>query len=439
VRVAWCTPFWRESAIAAVSRSVAEAMARLCTVEIFHPPTTHPLSTELHTHPLLSGGDADCAELATFDVVAYCMGDNLPLHRAVYEASQRVPGIVVMHDVCMHHFFSELLLEQGDLARYLGEIERLYGREARDIVKRAKETGPLWSWRPVLTDQMPMFELAIRRALGVVTHSEFARTRVQAHFMGPTAALELPYATECSQSEHEPAPIDDRLLVLGIGHVNPNKRVDVVLEALAADGALAERVRYVIAGSVVPDEHRRLDRLVHDLRLEGCVELRGRVSDSELDELIHAADICINLRHPALEAASASLVNELHHGKAVIVTDTGCYAEVPDDCVVKTDPDDEAPAVLDALRRLTFDPDERARLGRRASAYSETRSRPDGYAQRFLAFADEALAARPLLQMADALGAQLRRLGVSSDMALIRTVAEMSDELFAATLPPSPA
>jgi hypothetical protein len=123
----------------------------------------------------------------------------------------------------------------------------------------------------------------------------------------------------------------------------------------------------------------------------------------------------------------------------VIVTDTGCYAEVPDDCVVKTDPDDEAPAVLDALRRLTFDPEERARLGRRARAYSETRSGPNDYAQRFLAFADEALAARPLLQMADALGSQLRRLGVSSDMALIRTVAEMSDELFAATLPPSPA
>lgn len=440
MRIAWCTPFWRESAIAAVSRAVTDELAHLCTVEIFHPPTTQPLSTELHTHPLLQGDEADCAELESFDIVAYCMGDNLPLHRAVYEASQKVPGIVVLHDLCMHHFFADLFLQHGDLGRYFGEIERLYGREARELAKRAREAGPIWSWRPVFVDQMPMFELAIRRALGVVTHSEFARARVDQQFMGPTAVVDLPHVSACSVPEDGADERDDgRVMLLGTGHVNPNKRVEVVLRALAADRELAARVRYVLAGSIESDEHRRLRALVRDLGLDHCVELPGRVSDATLDGLIHRADVCVNLRNPALEAASASLVSQMHHGKAVIVTDTGCYADVPDDCVVKTDPNDESRAVSDALRRLVSDRNERERLGARARAHALERADPSQYARRFMSFVDEALAARPLLLTADALGEQLRRIGASSDMALVRTLAQTSNELFAGAPPePSP-
>jgi glycosyltransferase involved in cell wall biosynthesis len=440
VKIAWCTPFSRESAIGAVSRAVAEQLAHHCDVEVFHPRTPHPLSTELLTHPLLSGGDDDCASLATYDVVVYCMGDNHALHRSVYEASQRVSGIVVLHDLCLHHFFADLWLQRGDLAGYLGEIERLYGREARELAKRARESGPFWSWRPVHVEQMPMFEPALLGAWGVVTHSEFARSRVAEHFMGPTVALELPLAKECFIGEGGPAPTprDDRVLLLGIGTVNANKRVDVVLHALASDRDLASRLRYAVVGSADPEERKRLSALVATLGLEDTVELAGRVSDEELDAWIHAADICVNLRSPALEAASASLVDELRHGKPVIVTDTGCYAEIPDHCVAKTNPNDEVPSVATALRRLVDDPTERHRLGASALGHAREHFAAERYAERFLAFVDDALRTRPLLLAADALGAQLRRMGATPDMPITNTVAAVSHDLFAEVPEPSP-
>ena len=67
--------------------------------------------------------------------------------------------------------------------------------------------------------------------------------------------------------------------VLSVGRLDRAKRVDLLLEALAADATL----RCVVAGDG-PDRSR-LERLAEERGLDGRVRFAGRVDDSELAEL----------------------------------------------------------------------------------------------------------------------------------------------------------
>jgi glycosyltransferase involved in cell wall biosynthesis len=67
--------------------------------------------------------------------------------------------------------------------------------------------------------------------------------------------------------------------VLSVGRLDRAKRVDLLLEAAAADGSL----RLVVAGEG-PDRSR-LEQLAHEQGLDGRVEFAGRVGEDELADL----------------------------------------------------------------------------------------------------------------------------------------------------------
>ena len=48
-----------------------------------------------------------------------------------------------------------------------------------------------------------------------------------------------------------------------------------------------------------------------------------------------ACDVCVNLRAPTMGETSGSVVRQLSLGKPVIVSDTGWFAELPDDVALK--------------------------------------------------------------------------------------------------------
>jgi glycosyltransferase involved in cell wall biosynthesis len=435
VRLAWCTPFSRHSAIGAVSRVVAEQLARTCDVEVFYPATSDPLSTALTTHPMFVGENATSV-LADFDLVVYCMGNHLWNHKSIADAQQRVPGIVILHDLVLHHFFVDHCFHsEGGKQRYLREIGRLYGAEERERARVGLESAPADRWQPVHPELTPMFELFIAGATGVVTHSEYARDRVREKFLGPVAAIPLPVVPRAHRLQSAELQDDGKVVVSTIGQINPNKQIADVIEALGRDPSLAARVRYLVVGPC-PDAHRReLEALVVEHGLEDVVELRGRVDEEELDAVLAASDVCVNLRRPCIEAASASLGEEMWYGKPTIVADAGCYSELPDDAVVKIDPDDPVGATGLALRMLVDDVSRRRAVGERAAAYARAHLRADLYAAKLVAFVDEVLASRPFLAVADALGHHLGRLGVSAGMPVVDESARVAHELFADAAP----
>jgi glycosyltransferase involved in cell wall biosynthesis len=194
-------------------------------------------------------------------------------------------------------------------------------------------------------------------------------------------------------------------------------------------GAGAHRVVYAVLGSCQPEYQRTLESAVRRHHLENVVSFRGNVSDAALQAHLLHADICINLRYPVTEGASASAIEEMLFGKPVVVTDTGFYSELPSDCVVKLHPEREAELAA-ILSRLIDDPAMRLRIGTEARRYAEAEFRADRYAAEVLDFAWEVRGARPLLALADRVALECNRMGMSAGMKTVETAAREMSALF---------
>jgi glycosyltransferase involved in cell wall biosynthesis len=302
-------------------------------------------------------------------------------------------------------------------------MERLYGEEGAAAAARSLAGQPVWETDEI--GRFPLFEEVVQGALGVVAHSEFFRQRVATHFTGPTRRIPLAYDAEPGAAVVGRGGLgvgDDQILLVTVGHVNPNKRIDAVIEALGQLGPAAQRIVYAILGPCSPAYKKVLDAAVARHRLQDTVRFMGHVTDEALNAYLSHADICINLRYPVTEGASASAIEEMLFGKPVIVTDVGFYHELPDDAVVKIDPlheHDLAPA----LANLVNDAGLRTRLGSAARAFAQTEFAPARYAKEIMDFAWEVRSARALLTVADRVAQECYRMGIAADMKIVDTIA----------------
>ncbi|HEX4778839.1 MAG TPA: glycosyltransferase family 4 protein [Acidimicrobiia bacterium] len=438
MRIAWCTPFTRRP-VGEVSRAVTDELARRCDVEIVHPPTSEPLPTNLTTHPLLGlDCDADTRLLSSFDVVVYCIGDDARAYRSIYEASQRVPGIVVLHDLVVHDLFAEMWLTIGDIASYLNAVESLYGLPARDIARREHESGSRWEWRPPYVAQMPMFELAVRGAWGVLTHSETGRRHVEQRFTGPVDALALPHVPSVVPAGVAPwrrgsANDRDARVTRVVTVAEKGARVDTVLHALAEARDVAATLDYVVFEWFDDWERETLRTLVAELGLEDVVALVRDPDEADVQATFAQADLCIDVR-TSPEAWTPAVVEAMWHAKPVVVSDLGSAADIPDACVLKVDAANDAAGLASALRRVLADRDALRAVGLRAAEYAREHLLVERYAEGVVAFTDEVRRTRPYLAMNDDLARQLGRVGIEPGMSVISRVAATVEDLFGGAL-----
>lgn len=113
-----------------------------------------------------------------------------------------------------------------------------------------------------------------------------------------------------------------------------------------------------------------------DYRLEDSVRFTGFVSDEVLHAWLVHADLCVNLRRPNTESASGSLIQQMLHGKAVVVLPTGFYGEVPEDAVVRVEPGGLG-SLHELLLRLVRDRPWRERVGAAAKEYASAAFTPE--------------------------------------------------------------
>ena len=321
-RVAIVTTIDRNSAIARATLQTAAALAELAEVTIFAEPTMQPLDCPFPLRMI------DDGLIRTHDHVVTVIGDS-PFHVNAFWAARRMPSVVILHDVLIAHLVAAAM-SLPDLSR---ELTRWYGpRQAAIVMRAARTPRPFWDGPTPL--DAPLFEAAIELAAGVVVHSNFAVDVVGPRTIAPVRVVPLAYETPWSGSALV-EPIDDRggAVLLTLGHVNSNKCHELVIEALAeiADPA----VRYVVAGLVTDRRRRSLEGLAASLGVGSQVDIVGHVSADRVSELLRSATVCMNLRMPAIEGASASLVEQMAAGKCVVVLDHGCYTDAPDDAVVK--------------------------------------------------------------------------------------------------------
>jgi glycosyltransferase involved in cell wall biosynthesis len=404
VRIAWFTTYGGRSAIADYSRHVVEALATEHDVELWVPEARGPLRAPVAPIVRFTRNPLALARLHRADAIVYNVGNDIASHRAVLAVAGARPGVVVLHDAVMRHYYGGLVADRTwSPERYLRAVSLHHGPAAAEAVAAARiPGGDLWSAADTW-EQAPLFAEAIAGAAGVVVHGAALEARVRAAWAGPVARLDLPAHP---RAPLPPPPADEPVVLAGLGGVTANRRIEDVVGVLAARPDLARRVRYVVAGTLADDRYTRaLREEIGRAGLGDVVRLAGYVPEAELDELLASAHVFVNLRHPSTEGASASLLAQAQSGRPVIVTDGGSFADVPDDVVLKVPPGD-LDALAGALERLVADPGERAGLGAAGRRWAAART-PRAYADGIAAFLTRTAELAPLLALCDRVGRTL--------------------------------
>lgn len=160
-------------------------------------------------------------------------------------------------------------------------------------------------------------------------------------------------------------PVRERVTFLFAGRLVPYKCPDVAVLAMAHNPSLRQH-RLIVAGD--GPELPRLQQLVEQHSLQGCVELIGRRTQAEVGQLMRSADV---LAFPSIRELGAGVVVEaMACALPCIVVDYGGPGGlITADSGVKVPLGDKQQLVerfATEMAALAADPARRAALGRRA-------------------------------------------------------------------------
>lgn len=366
-------------------------------------------SHDFHTTPVnWTDHEALKPVLAAADVVVYQVGDNYDFHRGCLEWLERAPGIVCLHDYFLGHLFWAWAEHYPARAR-----EALRDCCPPDVAAKYFLHPNSDAFIAATCDAAPMTEWLSAMALGIISHSNWGAPRLRQACAGPVRIVPLPYNAPSIGSGSETE--DSRTFrVLTVGHVNPNKRVSSVIQAMGKSALLRERGVYRLVGEIQTDSVVTLSSLARNYQVS--LVISDKLDNAALANAFEQADVITCLRWPSLEAASASAIEAMLYGKPVIVTDVHFYSEIPDDCVMKIDPLNEIDALQRALETLCADPVLRRELGERARAWAEATFRADHYAQEIVAMAARTNAIAPMVNALDWCYQTLSRWGATTDL-----------------------
>jgi glycosyltransferase involved in cell wall biosynthesis len=416
MRIAWFTPAVGDSGIVEYSRRVLAAMRVVADPVLFShgPPEGFPAGVPTVDY---EADPAALAELPRYDAVFYNLGNHPHYHGPIWDVSRTYPGIHILHDRVLHHFyFGHLVDNRHEPDTYRRTMIEHYGWRGAAFAERMLSREPTLRPGNLEIGEFDFLGVAARGAKAVVVHSSWHAEAVRAAWRGPVCTLWLPAhgapTVAVAASEGRLKANDQRVMLLTLGHVEFNKHPDKVVSVLARDGRLADRAEYVIAGPAHPDLPyvHELGAAIAAASLGHTVSLIGYLSPAELDRWAAAADVFVNLRDPNFEGCSASLMYQLPLGKPVVVYRTGSFAELPDDVVVKVTPGDER-ELARALRELVYNPARRAQVGSAGRRFAEAKS-VQNYVKELLAFVQELGATTAQTRVTTRVGQELAALSI---------------------------
>lgn len=175
----------------------------------------------------------------------------------------------------------------------------------------------------------------------------------------------------------------EQMTVLFVGRLVPFKMPEVLIRSFAASLILQQH-KLIIVGD--GPERPRLERLVEEEDLSGCVELKGTISQDQVGELMRQSEI---FAFPSIrEQGGGVLTLAMMSGMACVVVDYGGPAvRVQSDCGVKIPMGDFNHLVrhfTKELEQLVADPDRVISLGTAARRFTETYYSWDAKARKML-------------------------------------------------------
>lgn len=319
-----------------------------------------------------------------YDLPLYHMG-NSAHHTTIYQMSLRYPGLVVLHDVGLHHLIAHHTSGQGNLPGYTRERGYAQGLAGINHTWQVR-TGQ----RPNDPFDLPLHNRLADVSLGLIVHSQYARDLV--HEVRPSLPLQvIPELMTLQTGQPQPrdfAAAQD-IVFASLGQVTPHKHITLVLDVLARLLPTHPHLFYLIIGEVLSDSN--LEEAITARGLHGRVHVTGHVEGlPNFVNWLLAADVVINLRHPTVGETSAAALRAMAAGKPLIVFDHGWYSEIPSSAALKIPPMDAA-ALLAAMRRLAESPMQRQHMGQAGQAYVRDQCAPEKVAMAYATFIHQLL------------------------------------------------
>lgn len=302
------------------------------------------------------------------DVFLYHLGNN-QLHGEIYRRALETPGVIVLHDACLHHFFLGRLTE----SEYIDEFTYNYGAWneglARDLWRRRGRSASDPEYF-----RYAMLKRVVERSRAVIVHNPGAAAMAREHVPG-AAIHEIPHLFEPPEM---PPPYDiirlrkqfgipAQTFLFGVfGHLRESKRLTAVLRAFQRARAGAD-VALLIAGEFSSsDLARSLEPLLNSERIVRI----GYTPERDFWRHAAAVDACVNLRYPTAGETSGITIRLMGIGKPVLMSG-GCEtARFPDIACLKVDSGvAEEEMLTEFMVWLARFPGDARAIGERAAAH----------------------------------------------------------------------
>jgi glycosyltransferase involved in cell wall biosynthesis len=318
---------------------------------------------------------------STADVALYQIGNN-QLHAKIYDRALANPGVIVLHDAVLQHFFLGRLTE----SQYIDEFIFNYGEWTRSLAEdlwknraRSASDPRYFAW--------PMLKRIATAARAVVVHNPAAAAIVRRH--APEATIvEIPHlfvpphvprlaGTLRFRNELGLAP---RTLLIGLfGHQRESKRLPVVLRALDRIGN--NSIRLLIAGQFASSD---LERFLAKRLPDPQIIRVGYLPEPDFWRYASAVDLCINLRYPTAAETSGIAIRLMGIGKPVIFSNGPEIARIPENACLRVDTGiTEEELLADYIAWLAKDLDAAQEIGARAAAHIAARHSLENVAQQY--------------------------------------------------------
>ncbi len=330
-----------------------------------------------------------------YDVAVYQMGNGRD-HGFLYDRLPRVPGLLVLHDLVLHHARARMFLDSEPVRAYAASPSDPQRREAALPQLRAYAAEVAYSYPGpaerlslvhlstvgnLLPYAYPLFRLPVESSRVTAVHNDYMARAIREEVpdadvrVVPMPVRRQQVAAEVRERTRLRYGLGPGTVVVGcFGLMTREKQIDTVARAVARAAVFAPQLRLLLVGPV-PDRSKLEARLAA-LDVAGRTTIAGRVPFDLLPAHMEAADLVVHLRYPTARETSAALLRVLAQGRPTVISDLEHLATIPDDAVVRADLADEEGAVTRAILRLTEAPRLRERLGRAARAHAEREHSP---------------------------------------------------------------
>jgi glycosyltransferase involved in cell wall biosynthesis len=420
MKIGFVTPLQIRSAIGKHGRDVGAALQKAgWAIEFLRSEVSKEPNGSWDTEiPVSWLAEHTIADLRNqYDILIYNLGDDYTLHGRALDMIPHCSGILIAHDFYMYDLFLGWLATQPSPDRlHASIIKDLYQRTPyglQDVNEGRADLGEV-------ARHYPMIEWLSQFCVAAVAHSKFYANRLRRSCAGPVHVIPLAYE---GQEVAVPRPRNDRRLQLAtLGNGNPNKRISSVIRAIGQSPVLRNLYEYKILGEARSPHKELWEAEAAQLGLHGF-EITGYLSEPEFARRIAELDVITCLRDPVFEGASGSLVEALLSARPVIVTDHGCYADVPRECAFHIGGAAEHQDLQSVLERIVSDESGARRVGINGRRYALERHSVAAYADELAGLMEAAVAQVPLVAAASQLGESLRALGVAGADPVIDRVA----------------